>query len=30
MGIQVYIQYLVKGVIILTVVGFDSYSRHSR
>ncbi len=30
MGIQVYIQYLIKGVIILTVVGFDSYSRHSR
>ncbi len=28
MGIQVYVQYLIKGVIILTVVGFDSYSRH--
>ncbi|HVO39151.1 MAG TPA: ribose ABC transporter permease, partial [Spirochaetia bacterium] len=28
LGIQVYIQYLIKGVIILTVVGFDSYSRH--
>jgi ribose transport system permease protein len=27
LGIQVYIQYLVKGIIILTVVGFDSYSR---
>jgi ribose transport system permease protein len=30
LGIQVYIQYLIKGVIILTVVGFDSYSRHGR
>jgi ribose transport system permease protein len=28
LGIQVYIQYLIKGIIILTVVGFDSYSRH--
>ena len=28
LGVQVYIQYVVKGVIILTVVGFDSYSRH--
>ncbi len=27
LGIQVYVQYLIKGVIILTVVGFDSYSR---
>jgi ribose transport system permease protein len=27
LGIQVYIQYLIKGIIILTVVGFDSYSR---
>ncbi len=30
LGVQVYIQYLIKGVIILTVVGFDSYSRHSQ
>ncbi|UCF98585.1 MAG: sigma 54-interacting transcriptional regulator [Spirochaetaceae bacterium] len=30
LGIQVYIQYLIKGVIILTVVGFDSYSRYKR
>ncbi|HEY9594675.1 MAG TPA: ABC transporter permease [Spirochaetia bacterium] len=30
LGIQVYVQYLIKGVIILTVVGFDSYSRHGR
>lgn len=28
LGIQVYIQYLIKGLIILTVVGFDSYSKH--
>lgn len=27
LGIQVYIQYVVKGIIILTVVGFDSYSK---
>jgi ribose transport system permease protein len=27
LGIQVYVQYLIKGVIILTVVGFDSYTR---
>jgi ribose transport system permease protein len=27
LGIQVYVQYLIKGIIILTVVGFDSYSR---
>jgi len=27
LGIQVYIQYLIKGIIILTVVGFDSYSK---
>jgi ribose transport system permease protein len=27
LGVQVYVQYLIKGVIILTVVGFDSYSR---
>ncbi len=30
LGVQVYIQYLIKGVIILTVVGFDSYSRHTQ
>jgi ribose transport system permease protein len=30
LGVQVYIQYLIKGVIILTVVGFDSYSRHAQ
>lgn len=30
LGIQVYIQYLIKGIIILTVVGFDSYSRHKQ
>ena len=30
LGIQVYIQYLIKGIIILTVVGFDSYSRHRK
>jgi ribose transport system permease protein len=30
LGIQVYIQYLIKGIIILTVVGFDSYSRYNR
>lgn len=30
LGIQVYIQYLIKGIIILTVVGFDSYSRSKR
>jgi ribose transport system permease protein len=27
LGIQVHIQYVVKGLIILTVVGFDSYSK---
>ena len=27
LGIQIYIQYLVKGIIILAVVGFDSYSK---
>ncbi len=27
LGVQVHVQYLVKGVIILTVVGIDSYSR---
>jgi ribose transport system permease protein len=27
LGVQVYIQYVIKGLIILTVVGFDSYSR---
>jgi len=27
LGIQVYIQYVVKGIIILTVVGIDSYSK---
>ena len=27
LGIQVYIQYVIKGIIILTVVGFDSYSK---
>jgi len=27
LGVQVYIQYLIKGIIILTVVGFDSYSK---
>jgi len=26
----VYVQYLIKGIIILTVVGFDSYSRYKR
>jgi ribose transport system permease protein len=30
LGIQVYVQYLIKGVIILTVVGFDAYSRHKQ
>ena len=30
LGIQVYVQYLIKGVIILTVVGFDSYTRYKR
>jgi ribose transport system permease protein len=30
LGIQVYVQYLIKGIIILTVVGFDSYSRYKR
>jgi ribose transport system permease protein len=30
LGIQVYIQYLVKGVIILTVVGIDSYSKFKK
>lgn len=27
LGVQVYIQYIIKGLIILTVVGIDSYSR---
>jgi ribose transport system permease protein len=30
LGIQVYVQYLIKGVIILTVVGFDSYTRYQK
>ena len=30
LGIQVYIQYLIKGVIILTVVGVDSYSKYQK
>jgi ribose transport system permease protein len=30
LGVQVYIQYLIKGIIILTVVGFDSYTRHKQ
>jgi len=30
LGIQVYIQYLIKGIIILTVVGFDSYTRYKQ
>jgi ribose transport system permease protein len=30
LGIQVYVQYLIKGIIILTVVGFDSYTRYKR
>jgi len=30
LGIQVYVQYLIKGIIILTVVGFDSYTRHKQ
>lgn len=30
LGIQVYVQYLIKGVIILTVVGFDSYTRYKK
>jgi ribose transport system permease protein len=30
LGIQVYVQYLIKGIIILTVVGFDSYTRHKK
>jgi ribose transport system permease protein len=30
LGIQVYVQYLIKGVIILTVVGFDSYARYKQ
>lgn len=30
LGIQVYIQYLIKGLIILIVVGIDSYSRFKR
>jgi ribose transport system permease protein len=30
LGIQVYVQYLIKGIIILTVVGFDSYSRYKQ
>jgi CheY-like chemotaxis protein len=27
---KVYVQYLTKGIIILTVVGLDSYSRYKR
>lgn len=27
LGVHVYIQYIIKGIIILTVVGFDSYSK---
>ena len=30
LGIQVYIQYVVKGIIILTVVGIDSYSKFKK
>ncbi|MDD5622592.1 MAG: ABC transporter permease [Actinomycetota bacterium] len=30
LGVQVYIQYVIKGVTILAVVGFDSYSRFRR
>jgi ribose transport system permease protein len=30
LGIQVYVQYLIKGIIILTVVGFDSYTRYKK
>jgi ribose transport system permease protein len=30
LGINVYAQLIIKGVIILTVVGFDSYSRHKQ
>jgi ribose transport system permease protein len=30
LGIQVYVQYLIKGIIILTVVGFDSYTRYKQ
>ncbi len=30
LGVQVYVQYLIKGIIILTVVGFDSYTRHKQ
>jgi ribose transport system permease protein len=30
LGIQVHVQYLVKGLIILTVVGIDSYSRFGK
>jgi ribose transport system permease protein len=30
LGIQVYVQYLIKGTIILTVVGFDSYTRYKK
>jgi len=30
MGVQVYVQYLVKGLIILLVVGIDSYSKKQK
>jgi ribose transport system permease protein len=30
LGINVYAQFIIKGVIILTVVGFDSYSRYKQ
>jgi ribose transport system permease protein len=30
LGIQVYVQYLIKGIIVLTVVGFDSYTRYKK
>jgi ribose transport system permease protein len=30
LGIQVYVQYLIKGVIILAVVGVDSYSKYQK
>ncbi len=29
MGVPVYVQHLIKGIIILVVVGIDSYSRKS-
>ena len=30
LGIQVYVQYLIKGIIILAVVGVDSYSKYRK